>query len=637
MSDTSQQINQKTAVFNNQMRSRETFDPRIIDTDNANNKQIWTSNSVELGIKGLSEGYRLRENPFLKSVKGVLLRKASLPFQYSREEMDIMKICSHDKLFFANHFGKLKDGGKGWSNIVLRPYQENLMKRYDQNRWNIVMFPRQSGKTTTTVLDILHFATFNIDKDMVVIAQSDKVVNEILGKIKEAFAGLPFFMQPGFISFNKKGFTLDNGCRLSIGIASESVVQGFALDYLYIDEFAYIKPSMVEKFWTNIYPTLSNNPESKCIITSTPNGRNKFYQLWASAEGKLNNFVPYRIYWYDVPGRDLAFKYETIAAIGVEGWEMGYECSFDTQLKSIFSSPVQKSLRELQMKNEKLWSKNNHPVGNKYDITFISQDAVKYDLKNDYFLIGGDLAEGLEQDSSTLKIKKIDWDIEEQKLKYISVGIFKDNSISVEDFAEMNMELIREFDPQKIKVVIENNTYGGEYFLQVDSLRVNNPEYRFFDNSIFALFHRESKKDFERGIRWNGGNKKLGVKSFSNLISQNVMIESHYLSVEEYLNFGKQKNGTYAAQYGHDDLVMADVSISHFIKCGNLFSLGFLNMVKEELRLRYNDEDIEIKRAKAEKARKLASIYTHNGFQLRNHAEHVKDLNEDVYLFGMMQ
>lgn len=638
MSETAEKINQSTRVFNNQIRTRETFDPRIIDTDNSNNKQIWTSNSVELGIKGLAEGYKLKENPFLKSVKGVLLRKSNLPFQYSHDEMKILKICRGDKEFFSDNFGKLKDAGKGWVHIKLRDYQRNLLKRYDDNKWNIIMFPRQSGKTTTTVLDIVHYACFNIDKDMVVIAQSDKVVNEILGKIKECFAGLPVFMQPGFISFNKKGFTLDNGCRLSIGIASESVVQGFALDYLYIDEFAYIKPSMVEKFWINIYPTLVNNPESKCIITSTPNGRNKFYQLWTSAEAKVNKFIPYRIYWYDVPGRDDSFKNETIAQVGIEGWEMGFECSFDTQLKSIFNSQIQRTLRGLQVENEENWSINNHPIGNKFDIEFISQKIVKYDLQNDYFLIGGDLGEGLEQDNSVLKIKKIDWSVEEQKLIYTSIGIFKNNSISVEDFAEMNMDLIKYFDPSKIKVVIENNTYGGEYFLQIDSLKMNNPVYSFFDTTVFALFHRESKKDFERGIRWNGGNKKLGVKSFANLISQKIMIESHYLSVEEYLNFGKQKNGTYAAQYGHDDLVMADVSISHFIKCGNIFSLAFLNMVQEQLRLKYNDEDAELKRIKLEIARKLASIYTHNGFKLRNHKEcHDRSLNDDVYLFGMLQ
>lgn len=638
MSETAETINKTYKKFNQVLNKREVFDPRILD-ENTGNQVLWSTESVELANKGIKDGFRLKEYPYLKTVQGAQLRKANLPFKYTEDELEVLSIVHEDKIWFSNNFGKLKDGDKGWQNITLRDYQENLMNRYSVNRWNLIMFPRQSGKTTTTVLEIVHFCLTNIDKDCVVIAQSDKVVNEILTKIKECFAGLPFFMQPGFISFNKKGFILDNGCRLSIGIASESVVQGFSLDFLYIDEFAYIKPSLVDKFWNNIYPTLINNPNSRCIITSTPNGRNKFYQLWTAAEQGYNKFKPYRIYWYDVPRLQSQeeFKQETIANVGIEGWEMGFECSFDTQLKSIFQSKIQKYLRELQLKNQNNWSVNNHPIGNKYNIEFISQDIVQYDLKNDFFLLGVDLGEGLEQDNSILKIKKIDWSIEKQKLTFTSIGILKTNIMSVEDFAELNAEIFKHFDSSKIKVIVENNTYGGEYFLQIDSLKLYNSDFNYIDNTIFAKFYRNSKTDFERGIRWSQ-NKKLGVKSFSNLVSQGIMIETHNQSIEEYLNFGRMKNDTYAAQYGNDDLVMADVSISHFIKANNLFSLQFLSYVKDELRIRYNDEDIEIKRRKAEEERKKKSIYQHNGFTKRNHEEKINEnINDDIYIYGYLE
>ena len=631
ITQTQQEINEASKRLNKTVKIREVFDPRIIDPET--NSGLWSSESVELALNGLAEGYKLKDNPFLKSVKGFNLRKHNLPFKYSDEEMKIMHICAKDKEFFCDNFGKLKDGDQGWQKIDLYNYQRNLLKRYTDNRWNIVMFPRQAGKTTTTVLEILHYAIWNIDKDMVVIAQSDKVVNEILAKIKEAFAGLPFFMQPGFISFNKKGFTLDNGCRLTIGIAAESVVQGFALDFLYIDEFAYIKQSLVDKFWNNIYPSLSKNPNSKCIITSTPNGRNKFHGLWVGAETKANKFIPYRIYWYDTPGRDEQFKIDTIANIGIEGWEMGFECSFDTQLKSIFNSKVQIKLRGLQNDHEHQWSMDNNPIGNKFGIDFISQDIVKYDLKKDWFLLGIDLGEGLGQDNTVIKIKKIEWDIPEQKLKFKSIGIFKNNDIAVEDFAEMNLDLIKEFDSRKIQLIVENNTYGGEYFAQIDSLRINNSEYFYSDNSVFAQFHREAKNGFERGIRWNNHNKKLGVKSFSGLVEKDTLVETHYMSVEEYLNFGKQKSGTYAAQYGNDDLVMADVSISHFIRTNNVFSIAFLNACKAELRLLCNDEDQEIKKRKEEEQRKADAVYKYNGFNLRNHAECLSKGPEEIFMF----
>lgn len=623
--ETAEAVNSTTRKLNNQIKQKQVFDPRIIEEDGSN-KAIWNSESVELALNGLREGYKLKENPFLKTVQGALLRKAGLPFKYTQDELEVLKRCYINKFFFADNFSKLKDGDNGWSNITLRPYQRDLMKRYSDNRWNIIMFPRQSGKTTTTVIEIVQYAISNIDKDIVVIAQSEKVVNETLTKIKECFAGLPFFMQPGFISFNKKGFVLDNGCRLSIGIASESVVQGFSLDLLYIDEFAYIKSSMVDKFWNNVYPTLINNPKSRCIITSTPNGRNKFYDLWTAAENKYNKFIPYRIYWYDVPGRDEQFKRDTIANIGIEGWEMGFECSFDTQLKSIFATTVQKQLRIMQTENRELWSRSNHPFGNIFDMEFISQDAIKYDFNKDHFLLGIDIAEGLDQDASIMKLKKIEYDKEKKRLKYISVGIYRNNEIAVEDFAEHCMRFSMLFGRGKLRVVVENNSYGGEFFNQIDNLRKYEQKYFGFDPTVFAMFNRASKDDYERGIRWDGTNKKVAVKSFSNLIVSGIMEESHYLSIEEYLNFGRAKNDTFKAQYGHDDLVMADVSISHFIKSNNIYAKSFLSDILTNFINTYDIETIE--RRKAEEKKK-ASVYEFNGFRQRNHQQEQEKVEHD--------
>ena len=624
------------------IKKREVFDPRVMD--DTGSKNLWTSESIDLANKGLAEGYKLKDNPYLKSVRGALLRKANLAFRYSDDELECMEACAEDIIFFANNFGKLKDGPRGWSNIVLRDYQENTLRQYDKERWNILMFPRQSGKTTTTVLKIVHFCTFNIDKDCVVIAQSDKVVNEILGKIKEAFAGLPFFMQPGFVSFSKKGFVLDNGCRLSIGVASESVVQGFSLDLLFIDEFAYVRESMSRKFWNNIYPTLINNPESRCIIASTPNGRNLFWELWTGAVNKTNKFCPYRIYWYDVPGRDMQFKYDTLANVGLDGWLMGFDCSFDVGLKSIFTTKVQQELREIQRQNENNWCKENDLIGIKYsseyiNFKFIDKNILSYNIKKDYFLMSIDIGEGLEQDSSVLKIRKIFWSIDNKRLEYKTVGVLHTNSLAVEDFAEMCLDIFGEFDKSKIKVVVENNTYGGEFFAQIDNqiLAAEPGRYKNYTPEIFAKFVRDSKKDYERGIRWNKYNKGTAVKSFSNLVTKGILQETYSPTIEEYLNFGKQRNGTYCASYGHDDLTMADVTAAYFIKSSDMFAQQWLQQAESEIRIIVNDEPIEIVKKRKEKERKERNVYRYNGFHLRDHKEHYDKNNQwnDLLLFDI--
>lgn len=609
------------------------FDPRIID--NAENGQaLWTTEAVELAVEGIKDGYKLKESPFNKNVKDCQLRKGNLPFKYSEDELEIIDICMDDKISFGNNFVQLKDGDEGWQQITLRDYQEKLLLQYTEEKWNILMFPRQSGKTTTTVVEIVHFCCFNWDKDCVVIAQSELVVNEILQKIKNAFAGLPFFLQPGFISFTKKGFVLDNGCRLSIGVASESVVQGFALDFLFIDEFAYIPASRVNKFWNNIYPALVNNPNSRCILASTPNGRNKFWEIWTAAESKRNRFKTSRIYWWEVPRHCLPgetpeqalerFKNDTIANVGLEGWMMGFECSFDTQLNSIFHTKIQQLLRSNQIKHAKSWSKDNHFLGEVYNIEFIHQDIISYDLKKDFFLIGIDLAEGLGQDSTTLKIRKMVWNKEEKKIQYKLIGVFRDNEIPIEEFAEMNLKLFKHFDFNKVRVVVENNNYGGEYFSQIDNLYNYDSKYNYFDNVIFAKFLRSSKNDYERGVRWDGAKKKTGVTAYRTLITNDDFDDTHSISIDESLNFGRNSTGTYAAQFGHDDLVMNDITIAYFVKNNNMFSRDFLNNTISQLRIVYNDIDPEILKRQEEEERKKNNVYENNGFKLRNSNEELK-------------
>lgn len=595
------------------------FDPRKID--DATNNYLWTSESVELALDGLAKGYKLKQNPFISNVKDVKLRRANLPFKYSDDEMFVLANIIRDKIWFCDNFGVLKDGDKGWTRIKLRDYQKNLLHRYEINRNNIILFPRQSGKTTTTVLEIVHYILTNIDKDIVVIAQTDTVVSELFTKVKNAIVGLPFFLQPGVVNYRDGDMmTFDNGCRFKCGIASEATVQGFALDFLYIDEFAYIRPTMANKFWGNIYPTLSNNKNSKCIITSTPNGRNLFHTLWINAIAKKNTFVPYKIYWYDVPGRDEEFKRQTIADIGEEYWEMGFELSFDTQLKSIFNTKTQKKLRSMQESMQEDWSVDNHPIGRIFNMSFMNQEKVPYDLKQDWFLLSVDIGEGLDQDDSVIKLKKITYDVDNKRLKYTSVGVFHDNNISVEDFAVLTMDLVRHLDTSKIKLVVENNNYGGEYFNQIKNTRLLEPEkYAYFDNSIIALFERESKKGFERGIRWNEYNKKAAVKYLSNLVGNGEIEESHYLSIEQYLNFGKRPNDTYAAQYGHDDLTMADVTMAYFIKCNNMFASSFLKECEYQLRMSLGVETDEEKKEREEKERK-ADVYERDGYKLRDHA-----------------
>jgi len=90
------------------------------------------------------------------------------------------------------------------------------------------------------------------------------------------------------------------------------------------DEFGFVANNIANKVFESIYPVISSSKKSKFIIVSTPNGadpNNLYYNLWQQANQKSydknkEGWKPFRIDWWDVPGRDQKWKEMTIASIG---------------------------------------------------------------------------------------------------------------------------------------------------------------------------------------------------------------------------------------------------------------------------------------------------------------------------------
>ena len=132
------------------------FDPRIKFASKKEEQEaavVWSTKSIELAMQAIEEGQGLRISPFLKSDPN--LRKANLLFQYTDEEIAEILKCRKDIVYFAETYVYLKTEN-GLKHIKLRPYQKQLLKNYQENRWCITLFPRQSGKcnTPSTLLNI---------------------------------------------------------------------------------------------------------------------------------------------------------------------------------------------------------------------------------------------------------------------------------------------------------------------------------------------------------------------------------------------------------------------------------------------------------------------------------------------------
>lgn len=156
-------------------------------------------------------------------------------------------------------------------------FQEQLITNFHENRFNIAKLPRQTGKSTTVISYLLHYAVFNDNIKIAILANKAETSRELLSRLQLAYENLPKWMQQGIIAWNKGSMELDNGSKIIAASTSSSAVRGNSFNIIFLDEFAFVPNHMAEQFFSSVYPTISSGKTTKVIIISTPNGMNMFY------------------------------------------------------------------------------------------------------------------------------------------------------------------------------------------------------------------------------------------------------------------------------------------------------------------------------------------------------------------------
>jgi hypothetical protein len=275
-------------------------------------QMIFTTEAINSMTDKLNDGVILKryENPWLKSEIGI--RRSGISFKMTPDEQAEYIRCALDIHYFVEKYchTKREDGTVG--KIKLRPYQRDILDNFMGHRFNILMSSRQSGKTISASIFILHFILFNNDKNVMIVANKGDTATEIVDKIKSIYSLIPFFLKPGIKVWNQKSLTFDNGCRIKTSARTKTPAIGFTIDLLFLDEFAHIPANIIEPYYTAVYPVTSGIKNSKIIITSTPNGMNLFHKLLVNAERPdgdplKNNYKAMRVYWHQVDGRFVTY------------------------------------------------------------------------------------------------------------------------------------------------------------------------------------------------------------------------------------------------------------------------------------------------------------------------------------------
>lgn len=89
-----------------------------------------------------------------------------------------------------------------------------------------------SHNTTVVGGFLLHLAIFNKNYNIACLANKLEQAQEILDRIQSSYEGLPWFLQMGVKTWNKRSLELGNGTKVFVAATSKNAVRGKSLNCL---------------------------------------------------------------------------------------------------------------------------------------------------------------------------------------------------------------------------------------------------------------------------------------------------------------------------------------------------------------------------------------------------------------------
>lgn len=207
--------------------------------------------------------------------------------------------------------------------MELYDFQKEWLENYMDNKFILHNAARQSGISTIYSIIYLWEMTFGYYKNILIVANNGDSAKEVVERVKLLYENLPFFLKCGIIKYTNSEIIFENRTSISYQTRSKYPIVGKQYHIIHILEYAFIPSNYAETLFKSIVPVISALRDTKFIISSTLNGKNHFYKLCFDAKRKdkdpfKNNFKLIETYWWEVPGRDMEWREETIKILGSE-------------------------------------------------------------------------------------------------------------------------------------------------------------------------------------------------------------------------------------------------------------------------------------------------------------------------------
>ena len=462
-----------------------------------------------------------------------LLKKANTSIEFTKEQVEEYIKCREDPVYFAQNYVQIVTLDHGLQPFKTYDFQEKLIKNFHENRFNICKMPRQTGKSTTCVSYLLHYAIFNDSVNIGILANKATTARELLARLATAYENLPKWMQQGILVWNKGNIELENGSKILAASTSASAVRGMSFNILFLDEFAFVPNHIADAFFASVYPTITSGKSTKVIIVSTPHGMNHFYRMWTDAEKKRNEYVPTDVHWSEVPGRDAVWKEQTIANTSEQQFKIEFECEFLGSVDTLIAPSKLKAL---------VFDKPlNSNAG--LDIHAVPENGHDY-------AIAVDVARGVGNDYSAFVVVDI------TSFPHKVVAKYRDNTIKPMLFPSVIYDVAKSYN--EAFILCEVNDVGDQvasilqYDLEYQNLLMCSMRGRA--GQIVGQGFSGSKTQL--GVKMSKTVKKVGSLNLKTMVEEDKLIFNDYEIISELTTFISKHNSFEAEEGCNDDLAM---------------------------------------------------------------------------------
>ena len=463
--------------------------------------------------------------------------------QWTPDLLQEYKKCMDSPVYFVENYVKVISLDDGMVPFVLYPYQKDMFKQFQENRFNVVLACRQSGKSISACAYLLWYVLFNPEKTVAILANKGATAREMLNRITLMLENIPFFLQPGSKALNKGSLEFSNNSRIIAAATSGSSIRGMSVNLLYLDEFAFVERAA--EFYTSTYPVISAGKDTKVIVTSTANGiGNQFHKIWEGAVQQINEFKSFRVDWWDVPGRDEKWKEQTVANTS--------QLQFDQEFGNTFFGTGDTLINADTLLNLRAKPPKRYMEGG---LLKIYEEPVK---DHDYVMTV-DVSKGRGQDYSTFTL------IDISVRPFAQVAVYRNNTISPLLFPNVIYKYAKPYNDAY--VVVESNDQGSV---------VCNGLYHDLE---YENVHVESSvKANAIGIEINRKTKRLGCSAIKDILETKRLTINDDSTILEISTFEAKGQSYEASEGNHDDLMMNLVLFGYFVSTQYFSDMTDINL-----------------------------------------------------------